>query len=438
MATTPFFAVEDARTEEEHDHFGHPMPLVSAALKGVLAVDGLDGARRLLPSIAYVSGLSQLNITNILMVGGGCLLDKYSMAEKVLCELAGKTVADGTTRRLDYDLHANLFQHRHFLISLHRECIALEKDDREDRAGTLSMEKQLTAFLGTYHFEPQPNQYSTGMYAKALYKSGLGYAYDDRTDWRRATPASGRRVTEASDGKSKLAAPAKLATGIDVRNCITRKLYTILLIHGDADISGQGYRNDSHYGLLGTTVHWLTLSDILSFEKATRDMNSLPSNVAAMEVDWIEEKIAEHVKAPSYMTLACALGHVLAAFESRLNVAESKVTSERLLEKKRTTGGPPEKKSKGEKKREKKLRLELKKKGENDKDKGGKPGTLTDLSKTGTPKIKRMAGGNPAGLPCRNFASGTCKGPCRFSHATADDALDDIDDDGAADDEADE
>ena len=74
MATTPFFAVEDARTEEEHDHFGHPMPLVSAALKGVLAVDGLDGARRLLPSIAYVSGLSQLNITNILMVGGGCLV----------------------------------------------------------------------------------------------------------------------------------------------------------------------------------------------------------------------------------------------------------------------------------------------------------------------------------------------------------------------------
>lgn len=30
--------------------------------------------------------------------------------------------------------------------------------------------------------------------------------------------------------------------------------------------------------------------------------------------------------------------------------------------------------------------------------------------------LERMDGGNPAGPPCRNFASGTCNGKCRFSH----------------------
>jgi len=30
--------------------------------------------------------------------------------------------------------------------------------------------------------------------------------------------------------------------------------------------------------------------------------------------------------------------------------------------------------------------------------------------------LERMEGGNPAGPPCRNFASGTCNGKCRYSH----------------------
>ena len=46
-------------------------------------------------------------------------------------------------------------------------------------------------------------------------------------------------------------------------------------------------------------------------------------------------------------------------------------------------------------------------------------------------KLKRMKGGNPAGPPCMAFKKGTCRGPCRFSHAANDD-LRDID--GAADD----
>ena len=112
-ALAPFFAVSDMRTEDELDHFTADMPLVSAGLKGILELDELLPAVRLLPAIAHVSGLTQLTISDILMVGGGCLLDKYSMSEKVLQELAGKTIADGTNRQLDYDLHSNLLKHRH-------------------------------------------------------------------------------------------------------------------------------------------------------------------------------------------------------------------------------------------------------------------------------------------------------------------------------------
>ena len=419
-ALAPFFAVSDMRTEEELDHFTADMPLVSAGLKGILELDELLPAVRLLPAIAHVSGLTQLTISDILMVGGGCLLDKYSMSEKVLQELAGKTIADGTNRQLDYDLHSNLLKHRHMLICLHRECVAVEKEDRIEKAGTLSMAKQLDSFSATHHFELEPKQYSTGMYAKALFKAGLGYVYDDRTDWRRATPASGRRITVEDDGTAKLAAAATLSSGADVRNCLVRKMYTVLLIHGEADLTGKGFRTEQ-YGTRGTTVHWITLADILAFEKATKDMAKLSTADATIEADWLEGKLAEQVNGTAKMTLACALGYKLPAFESRLNVAEGKAAAAtRKTDQKRQLS--PGEKSKAEKKKEQKKQKRAAAKARKAAltAKPG-PGAVTAVKPgNGTP-LKRMVGGNPAGPPCRNFESGKCTGPCRFSHNQDDD-----------------
>ena len=43
--------------------------------------------------------------------------------------------------------------------------------------------------------------------------------------------------------------------------------------------------------------------------------------------------------------------------------------------------------------------------------------------------LERMEGGNRAGPPCRNFASGLCNGKCRFSHEEkASDGAEDGDD----------
>ena len=196
MSSSPHFAVPDLRTADELARFGHAMPQVSAALKRVLESDGFGEAARLLPSLAYVTGLSCLGISDIVMVGGGSLLDKYANAERVMKELAGTTVASGQGASLDFDLHTDMVKWRQLLIQLHREAVAIEKDDRDDRVSALSMEKQLTSFEKAHNFLPEPQMYSTGMYAKAINKAGLTFALDDRTDWRRSSPASGRRVTD--------------------------------------------------------------------------------------------------------------------------------------------------------------------------------------------------------------------------------------------------
>ena len=228
-----------------------------------------------------------------------------------------------------------------------------------------------------------------------------------------------------------LSSQVALLGGADVRNCVLRKLYTILLVHGDADISRQGFTSDG-YGTRGPEVYWLTLSDVNKVKKATREMSKLTSAAAAKEADWFEEQLAEKTKPPMLKTLACAIGQELSNWESRINVAEGKAAAARLAEKKRGTPGTstkPNGPKDGKKtKKQKKAEKAAKDKAANDAATAALLAAGTESSPT--PKLKRVKGGNPAGPPCRNFAKGTCKGPCRFSHAggaPADDTSEDVD-----------
>ena len=140
---TPIFAVVDVRTAAELVNFSYPMPAVSAGLKRILDSPNCQAAARLLPVIAKIHGLTSLTVIDICYVGGGVLMSGYKTIDKVLEEMAGKSVADGTTKGLDHDLHSNFTKWRQCLMMLHREATDVEKDDREEFASQVSIEDKV-------------------------------------------------------------------------------------------------------------------------------------------------------------------------------------------------------------------------------------------------------------------------------------------------------
>jgi len=414
---TPIFAVVEVRTAAELVNFGHPMPTVSAGLKRILDSPNCQAAARLMPVIAHIHGLSTLSVIDICYVGGGVLMSDYKTIDKVLHEMAGKSVADGTARGLDHDLHSNLTKWRQCLMMLHREATDVEKDDREEFASQVSIEDKVKWFNAQYHFTPDANSYCSGAYSKGLLKQGLTYEIDQRTDYRRAKPANARRGDMAvpdKDKKTDVPEKVVLATGQDVFDCLVRKFMTLLLLFGDADIASHGFTSGS-YGSLAGTTRWITLADVYKLKKAAAGLAKLPRAKAEELVDWFEEKISVAVKAPFLRTLACALGENNDVFEARIDsriVAATPPATKR----EKLDAGPPSAPSKKQKKaaaKAAKLAAEAQagKKSEGKKEK--------DEEKKVKESLARMDGGNPAGPPCRNFAKGTCVGKCRFSHEAA-------------------
>jgi hypothetical protein len=411
---TPIFAVVDVRTAAELVNFSYPMPAVSAGLKRILDSPNCQAAARLLPVIAKIHGLTSLTVIDICYVGGGVLMSGYKTIDKVLEEMAGKNVADGTTKGLDHDLHSNFTKWRQCLMMLHREATDVEKEDREEFAAQVSIEDKVKWFAGQYHFTPEANTYCSGAYSKCLLKQGLTYEIDQRTDYRRAKSASARRGDLfVPDKGKKTDVPEKvvIATGQDVFDCLVRKFMTLLLLFGDADIVSHGFTNGS-YGALAGTTRWITLADVYKLKKAAAGLAKVTRAKAEELVDWFEEKISVAVKAPFLRTLACALGENSDVFEARIDSRVVAATPPATKREKLDVGPPsaPSKKQKKAAAKAAKLAAEAQavKKSEGKKEK--------DDDKKVKEGLERMDGGNPAGPPCRNYAKGTCVGKCRFSH----------------------
>ena len=197
------------------------------------------------------------------------------------------------------------------LLVLHREAVRVEKEEREEQAADFSVEDKLKWFRSQYHFVPKPDQFCCGPFAKALVQMGLGYTIDTKTDWHRARPSNGRR------GEVLAGLKVDITTGLDVYNCLVRKLMTILLLFGDADIDAQKFTSSSR-GVLVGTVRWLTFSDVYELKKACAGLQKLPSAKAEELVDWFEGKLSKSVKEPSLKTLSCALHDHLDFFEARI------------------------------------------------------------------------------------------------------------------------
>jgi len=126
-----------------------------------------------------------------------------------------------------------------------------------------------------------------------------GYALDARTDWRRAKPANGRRGEVLDDPKKKeLPGKVHLGSGQDVYDCLIRKMMSILLLFGDADIGKQGFVSNSH-GVVAGTVRWIALEDVFALKKACFGMQKLARDKAEALADWFEEKLSSVVKTPS-------------------------------------------------------------------------------------------------------------------------------------------
>ena len=154
---TPIFAVVEVRTAAELANFGYPMPTVSAGLKRILDSPNCQAAARLLPVLAKIHGLNKLSVIDVCYVGGGVLMSDFKAIDKVLYEMAGKTVVDGIARGLDHDLHSNLTKWRQCLMMLHREATDVEKDDREEFASQVSIEDKVKWFAAQFHFTPEAN-----------------------------------------------------------------------------------------------------------------------------------------------------------------------------------------------------------------------------------------------------------------------------------------
>lgn len=407
---TPLFAVKDVRTAAELANFAAPMPVVTAGLKRILDSPNCQDAVRLLPVLAKVHGKSRLAVIDVCYIGGGLLIgSNYKWIDKVLFEMAGKDVAEGQSRNLDYDLHSDYTKWRQALMMLHREATDVEKEDREELAQATSIEDKLKWFGAQYHFSPESNQYCTGTYSKGLLKQGLSYEVDQRTDYRRSKPANARRGDVAiadKDKTSDVSEKVTLATGQDVLDCLVRKFMTILLLFGDADISSHAFVANQH-GLLAGTTRWITLADVFALKKACAGLAKLARAKAEELVDWFEEKISIAVKAPFFRTLACALGETNDVFEARIHshiVAGTPPATKREKVDRVLPSAPSKKQKKAAAKAAKAAAGPS-----DDKEPGGKKPEEKRL-------LARMDGGNPAGPPCRNFAKGTCVGKCRFSH----------------------
>jgi len=414
--TAALFAVEEARTMAELANFTHPMPPVSAGLKRILDSPNCKPAARLLPSIAKIHCLKSLSVIDICYVGGGMLMSGFKNIDKVLEEMCGKNIADGTAKNLDYDLHANYTKWRQCLMMLHRECTEVEKDDREEYTSAVNVDEKVKWFAAQYHHVPDANMYCNAAFAKGLMKQGLAYEVDQRTDFRRAKPANARRGELAvTDKDKKVDIPEKvsLTTGQDVLDCLIRKFMTILLLFGDADISSHSFTTNS-YGTLGGTVRWITLADVYKLKKACTGLIRLSRAKAEELVDWYEEKISDAVKAPFFLSLACALGENNDVFEARIDsriVASTPPATKR--EKEKGDVGPPSAPSK----KQKKAAAKAAKVAAAESSGGKKVEGKKEEEKKGKESRARLDGGNPAGPPCRNFAAGTCVGKCRYSHA---------------------
>jgi hypothetical protein len=239
-------------------------------------------------------------------------------------------------------------------------------------------------------------------------RQGLGYALDARTDWRRAKPANGRRGDVLDDSKKKeLPGKVHLGSGQDVYDCLIRKMMSILLLFGDADISKQGFISSSH-GLVAGTIRWIALEDVFALKKACFGMQKLARDKAEALADWFEEKLSAVIKTPLLKTLSCAIREHLDVLEARI---DSRAHS--TPDKKRgATSEPPS----GPSKRQKKAAAKAAKVAEAEAPVSKGKKSPADGKKKKGDLLERMEGGNPAGPPCRNFANGTCNGKCRFSH----------------------
>ena len=418
---TPHFTVVDERTTTEEAHFSYPMPTVTIAVKRLVESESCKGAARLLPVLAKSHGKNTISLLDILFAGGGALIDNFKNIDKVMEQLAGKDFADGTTKGLDAHLHSHYAKWRQLLMVLHRSATGIEKEALEEEAQTVAIEDKLPWFKATYRFIPEATAFCSGQYAKGLVKQGLSYTLDHRTDWRRAKPASGRRG-DASDGSKKDELPAKvsIADSQDSVDALIRKMMSILLLFGDADISSQGFHSGSH-GLLGTSVRWITLEDVYALKKATANLPKLSRQRNEEIIDWYEEKLASACSSSARKTLACAIRENIDAIEARIHAYAASAPSTSKRDAKRASLGEPPLS-----KRQKKAAAKAAKAAVEAEPKAGagakKP--KADGKKKQTDGLERMDGGNPAGPPCRNFVKGTCNGPCRFSHdavAEADD-----------------
>jgi hypothetical protein len=67
--------------------------------------------------------------------------------------------------------------------------------------------------------------------------------------------------------------------GQDVYDCLMRKMMSILLLFGDADISKQGFTSGSH-GVVAGTVRWIALEDVFALKKACFGLQRLARDKA--------------------------------------------------------------------------------------------------------------------------------------------------------------
>ena len=416
MATTPSYPIADVRTPAELGHFNHPMPAVTLAVKRLLENEEVREVARLLPALSYVTGFNTITLSMIVHIGGGALSDKYTNAEKVIKELCGQSPAAGQTASLDYDLHTNLIKWRQLLIEVHMRAKVMHEQEIKTRSVESSEVEPLSAFKGVWGFTPDPKEYCAGVFAKCIDQMGLSYSTDAKTDWRRAKPASGRVGSEQTTDKAIAALPSKaiLSTAGDARDAFLRKQMTIVLMTGMADITTSGFTSGGHGTTNDGVTRWVTYEDMRAIAKATEGMEKLPLSTACEILDGAEEELNLYTKPPMLFSLSNAYYAIMSNLRTRIQCAP-KATKPKPGKERRpkpnkprgeadeTRDGPKPKIKKGPKGR---------------KGKRAKGGDTTKEKEEEVEHVKgkRYEGGNPLGPPCRKFAAGNCKGPCKFSH----------------------
>ena len=408
-----YMAIEDLRPADVSNRAGAPkMPEVDRLLRDAADEAGKYGAR-LLPSIAKMEGIEQINSKHIFRMYGGSMMDKTGNSVKVfekLCEyepfLKDEPGAylGGLVALYDECAQANT-------ASIQRS-ISTPGTDQYERMDNIAFSALIAKFNARHTFSPEPEQYGSRS-VMATYAKCAGL-WPDKT----SHPCS--RVKMAHEREAIKQPNQAIETDFNyqgnsgqLRTHFLGKHLTTAMVN--VELRCPARTTGGKFGMEGGVQYWGDVGSYFKLVKATKLMPQLDFVFAQEVVDMMEDSLNDAVNdtaTPLSLCNAtmCMLERVRTLILSLLG-AQTKGTKGAATTD--DSGNDLRKQlQSGQDKLQNTLLDALSKNAPATPIKGGK--------KFGTNGLEYKLGGQDSAAPCNRIKEGkTCFGACPYSHVGA-------------------